>query len=297
MWADRQKGARVAGTLARLAQLSTDTFYNPYQVFDWPAEVPAGQFWMSPELISLYGTPDMERLSPAELLGLSRWESINFYSANVHGIRDLLLAVLRRTYHADFEPYSDYFSHFIGEENAHMWFFAQFCLRYGGKIYKNKNLPFGRPAPPDIQDFITFAQILIFEDIGHFYNARLKDDERLPPIVRQLNRVHYEDEARHIAMGRELVAGCHERLREKYPADALRQVEDYVCRYVKLSIESYYNPEAYVDAGLDEPYRLRERVLRHPARRQHHRTVLRRLIKFFEGDLSFQQRLFDDAAH
>ena len=95
---------------------------------------------MSPELMSVYGTPYMDELSESQFVQLSKWECVNFFSINVHGIRGLLQAVIQCVHMPGFEASSEYFHHFIGEENEHMWFFAQFCLRYGEKIYQNKGL-------------------------------------------------------------------------------------------------------------------------------------------------------------
>lgn len=284
-----EKEARVREILGRLVELSVEDYYNPYETFVWPAEISEDQYWMSPELLSVHGTPVAERLDEERLVRLSRAESLNFHSANVHGIRDLLLGIVQRLYQPGFQPYSEYLSHFVGEENEHMWFFAQLCLRYGGKIYRARGVSFGPEQEPEVETFLTFARILVFEDIGHYYNLRLARDERLPPIVRQVNRTHYDDESRHIAMGREVVALFYRRLEERLPVERVVEVQRYLARYVRHSLESFYNPEMYRDAGLENPLELRQELLAHPARDAHHADVLRRLSRFFEGDLGFAQ--------
>lgn len=285
---------RVEEILTRLVGLSVEDYYNPYQVFDWPQEISSEAYWMSPELLSVHGTPHYDALDEAQRVRLSHHESLNFHSANVHGIRDLLLGVVGKLYQPELLPYSEYLSHFVGEENEHMWFFAQLCLRYGGKIYRPRGLKFGAVPEPEASTFLTFAQILVFEDVGHFYNLRLARDERLPAIVRQVNQVHYDDEARHIAMGREVVALFYRRLEELLSPERLAEVQAYLARYVRHSLETFYNPEMYRDAGLPEPLRLRQELLAHPARRKFHDQLLKRLRRFFEGDLGFRP-LFQDA--
>ncbi len=127
--------------LDRLSAKASDDYYNPYVTFEWPDELPPDVLWMTPELLSVWGTAVFDELDEAALVRLSRFESVNFYSLNVHGIRELLIEVTRRVHSPGFEIPSDFFHHFIGEENEHMWFFATFCTRYGGKIYTDKTLP------------------------------------------------------------------------------------------------------------------------------------------------------------
>jgi hypothetical protein len=255
-----------------------------YRDFDWPESLPEDQFWFSPELLSVHGTEIAEGMDEASLKKLARAESLAFYSANVHGIRDLLLGVVERIYTAGFEDVSENLAHFVSEENHHMWFFAEFCLRYGG-IRETRKLAFNRETDPDVLAFLTFAQILIFEDVGHYYNRRMMSDERLPEIVRRINRRHYRDEARHIQLGRHLVAQLHRRMLERCPADKVAEVIGSIRRYVRFTIESFYEPAAYRDAALAEPLRLRALLLSHPARRRHHREVTAGLARFFETTL------------
>ena len=122
---------RFLEILDRLTNKSIDDYYNPYKLFEWPESLPDDMWWMSPDLTTTYGTPIAERLSQDQLYALSKFESVNFYSLNVHGIRELLIEVTRRIHTKGFETPSEFFHHFIGEENEHMWFFAEFCKRYG----------------------------------------------------------------------------------------------------------------------------------------------------------------------
>ncbi len=130
-----QKPSRdIAATLKRISEMSVDTYYNPYTMFEWPESLPEEQMWMSPDLLTVAGTPWADELSSEQLMRLSKWESIHFYSLNVHGIRELLLEVVKRVQNPGYEEESEFFHHFIGEENEHMWFFATFCSKYGRKI-------------------------------------------------------------------------------------------------------------------------------------------------------------------
>lgn len=267
---------RFRGILDRLSTMAVEDYYNPYRVFEWPDELPGDMWWMSPDLTSTYGTDVAGELTEQQLHQLSRYESINFYSLNVHGIRELLIEVTRRIHTTGFETPSEFFHHFIGEENEHMWFFAEFCLRYGGKIYKqprggNASIPTSRA-----ESLLVFARVLIFEELVDYYNSKMAMDESLHETIRQVNRIHHQDESRHIAFGRELVAILFEEFKRDASAEELSQIETYLKRYIRFSFESVFNPQAYRDAGIEDPLGLRQRLLTGPTRSAVEQRVFRK---------------------
>jgi para-aminobenzoate N-oxygenase AurF len=282
----------VKGAMARLIQLSVDRHYNPYVDFKWPDELPFDQYWMGPELLTVYGTEHAAAMSEEQLMRLSRWESINFYSLSMFGERDLAEVVLQHIHYPAYRNESEYFHHFIEEENKHMWFFSQFCLRYGGKFYEQKAVKYSSAADPEMKSYVNFAKIMIFEEIGNFYNIRIRDDERVPPFIRYLNRVHHQDESRHIAMGRELLKLLHRKLVKRCSAETLAEIEQYLKRYMRSSIESLYCPAVYVDAGLADPYKLRNALLTDPVRERFHKQVLSHTMNFFVGSGLFLKEGF-----
>jgi hypothetical protein len=269
--------------LRSLCQLSVDNAYDPFKDFEWPDSLPGDGLWMSLDLLSVYGTSLMDELSPEQLAALSRCELVNFFSFNVHGIRDLMLRVLSCIHNTGYKETSEYFHHFLDEENKHMWFFAEFCNRYGGKIYVNKNVQFPPFAEEDLQSFLAFAKILISEQISDFYNVHMMGDTSLPPMVQKLNRVHHEDESRHIAMGRKVVQLMWEQIADKYPPATQRKLESYLRRYMQFFVQSFYNPSAYQDAGLPDPHEWRRRLIEDPARGVFHRRVLNSTLHFFQA--------------
>jgi len=281
----------------RLVKLSRSRFYNPFADFDWPEALPADQYRMGPELLTVANTPVAQGLSEQQLIALSKWESINFYSLSMYGERDLSLVVLDHIHGTGYQHESEYFHHFLEEENKHMWFFSQFCLRFGGKLYPNKALKFLQFGEGDIRSFVSFAKIMIFEEIGDFYNVRLRDDERVPQFVRSLNGYHHMDESRHLAMGRMLLAGMHEALRVRYSAERIRDIERYLKSYMRSSLQLFYNPAVYRDAGLPEPYQVRRALCADASRRVFHRQVLKRVVGFFvEAAIFATEEIYDDAA-
>ncbi|SFK55986.1 diiron oxygenase [Streptomyces pini] len=272
---------RFQEVLDRLSTKSIEDYYNPYQEFTWPDRLDENRMWMSPELLTPYGTPLFDELGEETLRRLSKWESINFYSLNVHGIRELLIEVVHRIHMPGFEVPSDFFHHFIGEENEHMWFFAEFCRRYGNKIYPSTAMRADSDWEPEVENFLVFARILFFEELVDHYNTRMAQDETLCDTIRQVNRIHHQDESRHIAFGRELVSLLYTRMRETVGPERLAEVEAYLKRYVVFSVNSLYNPHVYRDAGIPDPLALRNALLGDERRREIERRSIRKPLAFF----------------
>jgi hypothetical protein len=268
--------------LDRLENLAESGYYNPYSMFDWPDAIEDGLPWMSESLTTLAGTEMWDELTREQQIALTKFEAINFFSLNIHGIRELLNDVVNRIHERTYADVSEFLHHFIGEENEHMWFFAQFCLRYEGRLY---------PAQPALKadsvehlssvarELIVFARILIFEEIVDYYNAHMATDESLPPIAREINRVHHQDESRHVAFGRMVFTNLLAQVARRDPAE-VPVVAEYLESYLQYSIATLYNPAAYRDAGIPDALALRRRALEHPARIEAHEQVLKRTRKF-----------------
>jgi CRISPR/Cas system-associated endoribonuclease Cas2 len=276
---DRQD-SRFVELLDRLGRMSVQDYYNPYRMFEWPESLSTDRLWMTKSLMSVYGTPEWDALSEEALIELSVWESINFYSVNVHGIRELLAEVVQRMHAPGFEVPSEFFHHFIGEENEHMWFFAEFCKRYGQKIYSFPNVKTVVSDDPDMENFLVFARILLFEEIVDYYNSTMAADESLHDTIRDINRIHHQDESRHIAFGRELVTLLHRRLADRISSEERRKISGYLRDYIEWCQRSFYSLDAYTDAGIENPLQLRARLLANPERKKIELTIARKPIAF-----------------
>jgi P-aminobenzoate N-oxygenase AurF len=272
---------RLQEVAARLSRASREQRYDVNELFDWPASLPADAYWMSPELTTCYGTAVWAELDEPGQIALSQREAVNFFSLNVHLIRDLIGEVAARIYAARYPGVAEFFHDFIHEENEHMWFFAQFCLRYGGRIYPPKAVTGGALQGTDvIRDLTVFGRILIAEELCDAYNAKMAGDGRLPPIARQINSVHHNDESRHIAFGRQIMRALHQEAAARCSAAELSAAAEYLGRYVTSCLRSFYNPAVYADAGLPGARSLRTRLLADPARRAAHQQILGRSVDF-----------------
>ncbi|MBW8886562.1 MAG: diiron oxygenase [Fibrobacteres bacterium] len=269
-------------TLARLCEAS-EAQAGEYAI-DWPAVLDREAWFLSPELLSLYGTPAYEALDEGARKRLSFFEAVNFFSLNVHGEKSLVAGLALRLYRGDRGPAIDrigttsptralpghdaYLHHFLEEENRHMGWFGGFCRRYAGGIYPDKKmalLPVENAAEGEV-DFLFFAKVMIFEEIVDAYNARCARDERLHPLARRIHSLHHRDEARHLAFGRRVARDLFAKHAPAWDAAARDRVQGYLLGYLESVWKEYYNPRAYADAGLPgDALALRNQAFDHPA--------------------------------
>ncbi|MCD9032937.1 diiron oxygenase [Luteimonas sp. Y-2-2-4F] len=274
-----------ASRVEQLIRLSRDRHVNSFAKIEWPDTVPDDAWWLSPELLSVHGTEYADALPERQLKLLSKWECINAFSLNVEGERELIALLSARLYAPDLPDIEAYIHHFIDEENKHLWFFGEFCRRYGGKIYSSKKTGvaderFGH----EMAFFLLFARIFIFEEIGGYYNVVAGGDERVAPFVRSIHQIHHADEARHITFGRAVLSQSKEIAFAASGAAEREAAVAHLQRFVQVSIEALYQPAMYRDSGIEGGVALRRRLLQHPARRAHHATaLLKRPLKFMEG--------------
>jgi hypothetical protein len=283
MTVDQPFMQRLQSVAAKLSAISRENSYDPYELFVWPDSLPTTDYWMAPELMTCYGTPIWNEFTEQQRISISRWESVNFFSLNVHLIRELIGEVADRIYETRFPGLSEFFHDFISEENKHMWFFATFCLRYGGKIYpRTKSFLADSAAENVLQDIMVFGRILIAEELCDTFNMKMAEDKRLPALVQQINLVHHRDESRHIAFGRQMMRSLSDQAASVAGEDGLRMVGDYLARYMSVCLQSFYNPAMYEDAGIEGGRRLRARLLEDPVRRKIHRDLTNRTTIYLE---------------
>ncbi len=221
---------------------------------------------MPPELISIHGTPAYDALSEAQKHRLSLYEIGNFFSLVLQGERPLVQGLVHRMYlKSNSREVTEYLHHFVDEENKHMVMFGEFCNRYIGKVYPEKKIALGRTFAKGEEEVAFYCKVMVVEELGDYYNVAIDRDERVDPLVREINRVHHRDEARHLAFGRVHLAELFERHAAGWTAEALSSFRGWLAEYLRAAWGDFYNPTMYRDAGLDSAYELRQLALSHPA--------------------------------
>lgn len=273
--------AKLQETVRRLCEVSVAKHRLPAEPSTWPAELDRKRWSFAPELISLYGTPTWDELDVEGRKRLAFYEAVNFFSLNIHGERFLVEGLTRRLYRGGNEVISPYLHHFLGEENNHMTYFGGFCQRYAGRIYPEKKLAMTRDHEPGEEDFLFFARALIFEEIVDVYNRRMARDERLVPLVRDINHMHHVEETRHLAFGRELTRSLFERFSPEWSGEVLERVREELTGFLRATWLEYYNADVYRDAGLTDPFALRRRAFDRPLAKEHRADVSAGCVGFF----------------
>lgn len=269
--------------MQQLITLSRQRHANTFDLIQWPETIEQAQWWLPPELLSVHGTAFGQSLSELQLMQLSKWECINAFSLNVEGERDLINLLSLQLYAPQMPGIEAYLHHFIDEENKHLWFFGQFCRRYGGKIYTSKKMAVGEESfDPAMDFFLVYARIYLFEEIGAYYNVVAGNDERVNPFVRSIHLLHHADEARHITFGRSLLKQCKDMIFDPAPPLVQAAAVAHLQRYLQISVEALYQPAMYRDSGIGG-VALRRQLLDDPARRAHHaQTLLKRPLAFMQ---------------
>jgi hypothetical protein len=270
----------LAGTVDRLSALSEREFQNPYRAAEWPASVdPEGAWFSSPELLSLYGTPFFEELDERARRRLSFHEAANFYSLNIHGEKTLMRGLAARLYRKDLIEVAPYLHHFLDEENKHSIYFGRFCTRYA-RIYPSRQPEFQQAERRDIDDFIFFAKVLIFEHIADYYNARQADDERLDQIARFINHNHHAEESRHLAFGRRLVAALWDACAPDWSESTKSTIRGDLEQFFIASWREYYNPGVYTDMRFADPWQVADMAWSADLQRDHRYKASRKCVRF-----------------
>ena len=268
----------------KLSKASKKLFYDVHTKFDWPERIDESEWTMSPEYVSLFGTPAWDALDESGRRKLAFHECAGFFSMILHGERPLLEGMSHRLYTLEKDlTVNEYMHHFLDEENKHMVMFSRYLRQYVGKVYPEKKLPYAKPQAKGEEDIAFFAKVLVVEELSDVYNVALAADERLAPIVRAVNGVHHVDEARHIYFGRAYLKQLWDRTTPAWSPEQLQSFRSWLLDYINASWRDFYNPSVYKDAGVPDPYDSREAALASPVCRAHRQrcsqTYIANLVK------------------
>lgn len=159
-----------------------------------------------------------------------------------------------------------------------MIMFSCFLKRYFGKVYPEKKVPFARTFAAGEEDIAFFAKVLVVEELSDVYNVAMAADERLAPIVREINHTHHVDEARHIYFGRAYLKGLWDRAAPAWTDAQRESFRSWLVDYINASWRDFYSVAVYRDAGLADPYAARELVLSSPVCRAHRQRCSEKYI-------------------
>ncbi len=190
----------------RLLKGSVKKSYAPVVDIDWDAPLDPDKFFLPPEVVTLYGTPEWDAMTRAQQIELSRQELVNILSAGIWFENILNQAILRELMHKNPTAASTHYALTeLGDETRHMVMFGKTIDRVGGvpvrpKLYQRmmiNALPFAFRGP------ILWGAALVGEEIFDALQRQIMEDPELQPIVQRLMRIHVTEEARHIQFARD----------------------------------------------------------------------------------------------
>ena len=190
----------------RLLKGSVKKSYAPIVDIDWDAPLDPDKFFLPPNVVSLYGTPQWDAMTREQQIELSRQELISILSAGIWFENILNQALLRDLMHKN--PTSNA-THYalteLGDETRHMVMFGKTIARIGGipvrpRLHQRiviNSLPFA------FRGSVLWAAALVGEEIFDALQRQIMEDPELQPIVQRLMRIHVTEEARHIQFARD----------------------------------------------------------------------------------------------
>ena len=204
--ADSVRGATREEFSARLLTGSAKKSYAPIVDIDWDAPLDPDKFFLPPQMVTLYGTPQWAAMSREQQRELSRQQLVNMLSAGIWFENILNQALLRGIMHTNPTAKStQYMLTELGDETRHMVMFGKAIDLVGGipvrpRLYQRmiiNSLPFTFRGP------VLWMAALVGEEIFDALQRQILDDPDLQPIVQRLMRIHVTEEARHIQFARD----------------------------------------------------------------------------------------------
>lgn len=236
----------------RLIKGSSNRSYDPVVDVDFDAPLVDGKYFLPPRVVTLYGTPLWEQMTPEQRIELSRQEMANILSVGIWFENLLNRALLIRLMRADPAAATTHYSLTeMGDECRHMTMFGKVIERTGTRAYAMRRWQRGamHVLPLLMRGTLLWVVTLVGEELFDAMQREIKDDPELQPIVAQLMTIHVTEEARHIGFARDgIVRRAPIRSRwETWTSANLHGLGGPIFRRL------FTNPEMYARAGFDDP--------------------------------------------
>lgn len=266
-------------TAGRLLKASAQHSHDPMVEIDWTEPLRDGVFFCPPHRVSLYGTPEWDRLTQDQRVTLSRHEVASLASVGIWFETILMQLLLRYAY--DRDPTTQHVRYAlteIADECRHSVMFSTMieklgCPAYGVRRYEHE---LGRVLKTAMGGVPMFASILIAEEVLDTLQREAMADETIQPLTRQVSRIHVVEEARHVSYARDELV----RLRSRISRPGLAAARLVIARSAHVVGTQLIHPAVYAPVGLD-PAAGRRAARANPAHRETLRWAATRLVAFF----------------
>ena len=266
--ADRHAADRHV-TAARLLKSSAKKSYDPAVDIDWDAPLPADKIWVPEHRVSLYGTELWERMTPEQRVELGKHEACSVASVGLW-FEVLLMQRLLKDFYAEdpTTPRAQFALTEVADECRHSQMFARMVAAAGVEPYgpRESIRQLGKAFSVLNRGPAAYGSILVAEEVLDRIQREQAADETIQPLMRQVNRIHIMEEARHVSFARDEVTRGVARLSRAELAHAR-----WACALTSMFVvRSLINPRVYAAVGID-PREGRRAALANP----HHREMIR----------------------
>jgi hypothetical protein len=256
-------------TAARLLRSSAKKSYDPVVDIDWDAPLAEDKVWIPEHRVSLYGTELWARLTPEQRVELGKHEACSVASVGLW-FETLLMQRLLKDFYAE-DPTSaraQFALTEVADECRHSQMFARMVATAGVE-------PYGAiPAVHQLGKLFSvlnrgpaaYSAILVAEEVLDRLQREQAGDESIQPLMRQVNKIHIMEEARHVSFARdEVTRGIAELSRTELA------YQRWICALTSFFVvRSLINPKVYAAVGID-PREGHRAALANP----HHREMIR----------------------
>ncbi len=257
----------------RLLESSVRNTFDPDIEVDWAAPLHDDKPFMTPALMSLYGTDLWHGLTDEQRIELSRHEMTSLI--NVGLWTEIILMRMFARYIYDGDPssaHTQYALTELGDETRHVVMFARTAAKFDAPRYWVPPLihQLGRLFSATAFGASMWAGILVVEEITDRLQRVMMMDEEVQPLTRSVQRIHVIEEARHVRFAKDELR----RLTPGLNRAALEWHRFYTAAAATIVIENLVDPRVYRSVGID-PRAGRAAARTNP----HHHATRRRLAE------------------
>jgi hypothetical protein len=263
----------------RLLRTSRRHSFDPDTDVDWDTPCDPDLWYMPETAVSLYDTPLWGRLSHRQRVELSKRELARIASIGIWSEMALMHILVSHAYRHRYDSlHTAYALTEVADECRHSIMFGRGIRKAGLTPTRPSMIEFqlGKVAPAVYDPMPMFAGTLLVEEYTDALQRVAMADERIQPWVRQINRIHVIEEARHVKYAREELKRHAVRA---LPA-RLHLVGAGLALFARRLTDWVVQPGAYAAVGLDPGTAVR--VARtSPHRRAVNQYLYRRLTAFY----------------
>lgn len=256
-------------TAQRLLRSSAKKSYDPAVDIDWDAPLAPDKVWVPEHRVSLYGTELWEGMTPEQRVELGKHEACSVATVGLW-FEVLLMQRLLKDFYAEdpTSPRAQFALTEVADECRHSQMFANMVAAAGVEPYgpRESVRQLGKLFSVVNRGPAAYSSILVAEEVLDRLQREQANDDSVQPLMRQVNRIHIMEEARHVSFARDEVARGVTRL-----SRAELAYQRWICAFTSMFVvRSLINPKVYAAVGID-PAVGRRAALANP----HHHEMIR----------------------